>query len=540
MYLTHRIAAASLAVLALATSTWAQSDVPRIGSEFIPPDAVVTAVLSVGNTMASPAAEMYPTEIADAWFKENIGILASDIDKIKLVVGAPGPGEPMAGVVVTLNKSLNVSALNQEIIKTQEPMDMDGVQVFPIMGPPGMVMHVKDAKTVLLGTGSYLGSMLRAADADASGPLASMAASVPHSATMTTVVAIEPLRPMINGLMQMQADQIPPPLMEFTKIPNLVDALLLRVDLEDPSDALRLVMLAGDESKADELMGILENGMQMGQQIFLAQMNEQIPADDPVGQATRQYMQRLSDQYVEMMTPEKEGRRLTIRSEATQGIASQGVLIGLLLPAVQSARQASRRMTSSNNMKQIALAIHNYHAAYRKLPSDIVSEDGTPLLSWRVALLSFMEDAGLYGQFKLDEPWDSPNNLPLMAQMPDVYSHPGMVTAPGTTVYQRPTGEGFMSAAEELKFQQLTDGLSNTIMGVETLAQDAVEWTKPADVQLDGGDPVGALDDGTRQGFNVMLADGAVLFFSNTIDQDLFKAMLTRAGGEAINPAGFR
>jgi hypothetical protein len=227
--------------------------------------------------------------------------------------------------------------------------------------------------------------------------------------------------------------------------------------------------------------------------------------------------------------------RLTIKAKASQGMAVQGVLVGLLLPAVQAARESARRMSSANNLKQIGLAIHNYHSAYRKLPQNITSEDGKPLLSWRVAILPFVDQLDLYREFKLDEPWDSPHNIKLMDKMPALLTHPGIPTAAGTTVYQRPTGKAFMFANSELRFRDVTDGLSNTIMVVESVGQDAVQWTKPTDIQLDIEQPVDALEDGTRQGFHVLLADGAVVYLVNTIDPATFKAMLTRAGQEVVD-----
>ena len=94
-------------------------------------------------------------------------------------------------------------------------------------------------------------------------------------------------------------------------------------------------------------------------------------------------------------------------------IAIIGVLVGLLLPAVQQAREAARRMSCSNNFKQIGLAVHNYHAAYQKLPKQ---KTGTGLdpntnawwedsewtnqgqLSWLVPIIPFMEQQGLWEQ----------------------------------------------------------------------------------------------------------------------------------------------
>jgi len=80
----------------------------------------------------------------------------------------------------------------------------------------------------------------------------------------------------------------------------------------------------------------------------------------------------------------------------------------------------------------------------------------------------------------------------------------------------------------------VTDGLSNTIMGLESLGEDAVKWTKPEDIRLDNGAPLNALRDGKRKGFHVMMADGAVIFISNQIDPDLFKGLLTRSGRETL------
>ena len=90
------------------------------------------------------------------------------------------------------------------------------------------------------------------------------------------------------------------------------------------------------------------------------------------------------------------------------GVAAVGT--ALLLPAVAKVRMSAARMQSKNNLKQIALAMHNYEATYGHFPHDITDKNGKPILSWRVAILPFIEQDNLYKQFKLDEPWDSPNN----------------------------------------------------------------------------------------------------------------------------------
>jgi prepilin-type N-terminal cleavage/methylation domain-containing protein/prepilin-type processing-associated H-X9-DG protein len=79
-------------------------------------------------------------------------------------------------------------------------------------------------------------------------------------------------------------------------------------------------------------------------------------------------------------------------------IAIIGVLVALLLPAVQAAREAANRSSCNNNLKQIGIALHNYHDTYKVLPAGYIymSGGGQPEWGWAVAILPFMEEAPLY------------------------------------------------------------------------------------------------------------------------------------------------
>jgi hypothetical protein len=217
-------------------------------------------------------------------------------------------------------------------------------------------------------------------------------------------------------------------------------------------------------------------------------------------------------------------------------------MVALLLPAIQSAREAARRNASSNNLKQIGLAIHNHYATYRKLPAPaIVDKNGKPLLSWRVAILPFIEEDSLYKEFHLDEPWDSDHNRKLLSKMPSVYANPSSTVADqGKTVYLLPTGKGTMFEDNKtLKFEQITDGLSNTIMVVEAADAAAVEWTKPADLKFDPEKPTLGLK-GARPGgfFQATFGDGSVRMLSDSMDPSALKALFTPQGGEAVQSPG--
>jgi prepilin-type processing-associated H-X9-DG protein len=242
---------------------------------------------------------------------------------------------------------------------------------------------------------------------------------------------------------------------------------------------------------------------------------------------------------------DRDGLRLVSREPipSISSPAASGVLIALLLPAVQSAREAARRAQCVNNLKQIALAMHNYESANNAFPRPaIVGKDGKLLLSWRVAILPYIEQAGLYNKFHLDEPWDSPHNMALVKEMPSTYLCPSRRNPePSTTTYHVFVGKGaFFEKDQATALANITDGTSNTIMVVE--AGEAVPWTKPdSDLPFDPDAKASLYGAGSPHpgGFNAVMGDGSVRFFKNSISAEIFRALITRAGGEVIPGGAF-
>ena len=121
------------------------------------------------------------------------------------------------------------------------------------------------------------------------------------------------------------------------------------------------------------------------------------------------------------------------------------IALAALLPAIRNAQVALDRARSTNNLKQIGLAFHNFHETNNHFPADIRSKDGKPLLSWRVAILPFLGQGELFNEFRQDEPWDSPHNKALIAQMPAVFAIAGETAPqPGHTFYRGFSGAGAM------------------------------------------------------------------------------------------------
>jgi hypothetical protein len=180
--------------------------------------------------------------------------------------------------------------------------------------------------------------------------------------------------------------------------------------------------------------------------------------------------------------PEDKSKDLPADEAATPALDPAKVADNVFLRV----KDASNRTASTNNLKQLALALHNYESVNNKLPCDILDKDGKQILSWRIQLLPYLEQAALYKQFKLDEPWDSKNNLPLLEKMPKVFSSPRVkLKRKDYTVYQIFSGPGALFNAGKTKYSigNIPDGTSNTIFAVET--SKAVPWSKPADIPFD-------------------------------------------------------
>lgn len=212
--------------------------------------------------------------------------------------------------------------------------------------------------------------------------------------------------------------------------------------------------------------------------------------------------------------------------------------------AVERVRRAAERTQSLNNLKQIALAMHNYNDAMGKLPPAVIySPDGRPFYSWRVLLLPYLEQHAVYSAFRLDEPWDSPHNLKLVDQMPAIFAHPGkgsrrdshyrvfhsigvkrpaapfrcdpagmkpgnlaplMVAAPGNPKVARSIADNYPLV------QRFVDGTSNTFLVVE--AAEGVPWTKPGDLAYEPDLPLPRLGGHFPGGFCAVFADASARF----------------------------
>jgi len=218
------------------------------------------------------------------------------------------------------------------------------------------------------------------------------------------------------------------------------------------------------------------------------------------------------------------------------------LLLALLLPNVRSAREPARRMQCSNHLKQIGLALQNYHDVYQSFPPAYMTDaDGKPIHSWRVLILPFMEGKPLYGKYSFDEPWDGPNNSQLHDAIIPAYICPSRLANSKTdTSYVAVIGAQTAWPGEKaVGMEDITDGTSNTIVVVE-VANTGKHWMEPHD--LDMAQMPMAVNSKSGPGISsahpnvamVLFADGHTAPLRTKTPPDTLRRLLTIADGEPI------
>lgn len=220
-------------------------------------------------------------------------------------------------------------------------------------------------------------------------------------------------------------------------------------------------------------------------------------------------------------------------------LLAAGVAVFVVWSLPRHSANPPGRHACSNNLKQIALALHNYHDAYGSLPPAYVEDEaGRPAHSWRVLILPFLGDPALgelYDEYRFDEPWDGPNNRRLWQRIPHVFRCPSIdYSRTGLTPYQVIVGErAVFDPGGTVSMDDIYDGTANTILVVEA-ASDPVMWTQPSDVEYRKyGSLPGQLWSSNHGdfGLHVVFADGHVEFLSRHIDSDQLRSMIERFDG---------
>ena len=211
------------------------------------------------------------------------------------------------------------------------------------------------------------------------------------------------------------------------------------------------------------------------------------------------------------------------------------LLIALLLPATRSARSAARRAQCVNNLKQIALALHNYEQAHKALPpAYTVDANGRPLHSWRTLILPYLEQEPLYRSIDLSKPWNDPANAKALETSLPVFRCPEAVGPRNTTTYLAIVApNGCLIPKESRRLAEITDAHESTLMVIEAGEENAVPWMAPVDADES---LVMSLGPTTKLhhagGTNACFVDGGVRFLKANTPANVRRALMSISGND--------
>lgn len=212
-----------------------------------------------------------------------------------------------------------------------------------------------------------------------------------------------------------------------------------------------------------------------------------------------------------------------------------------ILPNIRGAREASRRMSCQNNLKQISLGLQNYAEEYGSLPpAYTVDEDGRPLHSWRTLILPFIEQNSLYENIDLSKPWDDPTNLEVFETRVGMYQCASSALRDHRTTYLGVVAPGgCFQPASGRKTGEITDKHGKTLMVIEVPADQAVPWMSPQDADenliLNLGN---ASRPSHPYGMQAACVDGSVLFLPKDLKPEILRALISIAGDDDEIAAG--
>ncbi|MGE3314457.1 MAG: DUF1559 domain-containing protein [Planctomycetaceae bacterium] len=232
-------------------------------------------------------------------------------------------------------------------------------------------------------------------------------------------------------------------------------------------------------------------------------------------------------------------------------IQDYGATDGLELSSSEAANVAIRPKLSitiaedrTPKLQKIVEGLNLYQDTFGELPVDEIPElyesVNSPYLSWRVHILPFIGYGDLYQQFHLDEAWDSPHNLTLLDQMPDVFRSRGLLPGTNLSGFRMFQGNGAFEYGKSIlpAFNGTYDGAEHTLLVLETMAQNADFWTRPDEIQFNPANPLASLTL-PNDAFLVATLDGKIKQVKRTVSAQTFAAFTTWDGNEVLSAAQY-
>jgi beta-lactamase regulating signal transducer with metallopeptidase domain/type II secretory pathway pseudopilin PulG len=504
---------------------------------WVPRDAVVVAAIRPARLLAAPLMSSIrgPLEQLQEAAVKQFGASIDHIEQVTVFILAHDEGarwhvaEPVA--VVRLDAATQADAMLKALFPNMQEQEFGGRKIVQDEKQPTHFAFRADERTLVLATD--VGHMRRVI---VGGPANAAKAgwwddwkSV-ELADAAVLVNVEQIRGPLNQELA-RGPALPGPMM--TLAPLLSDANTATLALQVGNQlSMRAAISSGSAENAQKVKDTVSAVVTLAKNAVSQGRAEASRLANAKESALLLGSLEIVEDLLNSVKVEQRDAHVTATARIDSDAAER--LIALTLPAITQARAAARRAQAMNNLKQIALAMHNYVSTHKTFPPAVLyGPDGKTPYSWRVALLPYLEQESLFRQYNFNEPWDSETNKKVLAKMPLVYRDPGdpedtqspsyfALTGP-TTVFSGRVGTGIV---------KITDGTSNTLMIVE--AQRDIPWTKPEDIPYAADKPVPKLGGHFPDIFLGAMCDGSVRAIAQTIDEKVLRGLITKDGGERV------
>ncbi len=490
-------------------------------------------------------AELAKQPDASAGITEVLGVSPLEIDRITLFwprVSARGSGDPV--LVVTTREPFNEARV-LKALKARPASGGDFPRDAGTGDPLFYVLERGPFEALVIGDDRTLVFLPASADGDstmaflsatlkknAAGPLADAIAS----ASKHTLAAGVHLPPLLRD----SGRRVLPERVPHTALLAARTAVVT-ADLGKPA-AMKLTLAVDDAAAARRAAPVVEDGIGVVAEKAGGLADELKESRRPFEKAAAPLVAAFATA-LKKASVKADGTAVVVTAEIDV-VPAAAKALGELLRAGQSRTKAELRL---NNLKAIGAALQNYQDANSgRFPANVSGPKGELLLSWRVRLLPSLGEEALYKQFRLDEPWDSASNKPLIEKMPKAYAAPNRVHAEGKTFYQGFVGSDSRNAPPQkgvvgrpwlwdgekngIRVTDATDGASYTLAVVE--AGHGVTWSKPDDLPFGG--PVTALGEKGWDRTPALRLDGSVVLFPTGLKPLEFWPFVTINGGEVL------
>ncbi len=499
-------------------------------TKYVPQNAEVIVAVRPGEVLAHPIAKIFMDAMAAEGGPLHMAKKAGiDVEKFEqliasgsLATATDSTPRPQGVFVARYAEAGKIQTL---LPKDKSVGIVESVALFEAP-MPGVVWGEIDSKTIIIGSPLEVTKSLSATRVSA------LAARKSWEKVKSSPIAIIVKSEAIRSARKLESTKPGTPQAEFR---DAFAAIEMAAPIWEDSDAMSLgIDLPGDvkanfhvesgsDTQAKDVSGTISAIATLGRNWLRSQLetNKQLePAQIVLVELARDTLMN--------MKVLNEGSS----TQATLVLADKGKIAAMLPGFLGSARKAAEQQASANNLKQIMLALHNYHDTYGKFPPAICyGPDGKTPHSWRVAILPFIEQDALYRQYKLDEPWDSENNKKVLAKVPAIFQDPSEKGKSTNTSYFAVAGPKTIInlGAVGAGMADITDGTSNTIAIVD--AKKDIPWTKPEDLAID---TPAAMLGYQKETFLAGLGDGSVKGIKKTIDPAMLKWLFLRDDGNQV------